>query len=96
LTQELEVQKQRYEDSLKTIKRQAKELKEREKSALIEPPTPQARPTAPPDDATKPPRLHHRLRMSSASCPGGARFTLQSGCEGADDLVDINRPLRLT
>jgi len=47
LAQELEVAKQRYEDSLKIQKRQAKELKEREQSALLQPPTQPAKPVAP-------------------------------------------------
>lgn len=47
LSQELEVAKQRYEDSLKIQKRQAKELKERGSAALLPPPTPPAMPAAP-------------------------------------------------
>jgi len=48
LSQELEVAKQRYEDSLKIQKRQAKELKEREQSSLLQPPTQPAKPAEPP------------------------------------------------
>ncbi len=47
LSQELEVAKQRYEDSLKIQKRQAKELKEREQLLLIQPPTQPAKPAEP-------------------------------------------------
>ena len=54
LAQELEVAKQRYEDSLKIQKRQAKELKEREQSALLQPPTQPAKPAAPAPDAPAP------------------------------------------
>ena len=44
--QDLEVQKQRNENHLKTIRRQQKELKEREQAALLTPPAP-AKPTPP-------------------------------------------------
>ncbi len=50
--QELEVQRQRNEDHLKTIRRQQKELKEREQAALLTPPAP-AKPAPP--SAPKPP-----------------------------------------
>ncbi|HZC67053.1 MAG TPA: helix-hairpin-helix domain-containing protein [Nitrospirales bacterium] len=86
LTQELEVQKQRYEDSLKTIKRQAKELKEREKSALIEPPTPQPKPAAPPADATNP-------QEAPTSAPNEAAPASPSSedAKAPTNLVDINK-----
>jgi DNA uptake protein ComE-like DNA-binding protein len=53
--QDLEVQKQRNEDHLKTIRRQQKELKEREQAALLTPPAPTkpAPPSAP--EPPKPP-----------------------------------------
>lgn len=86
LTQELEVQKQRYEDSLKTIKRQAKELKEREKAALLEPPAPQPKPAAPPDDVTKPPE-------SPSPAPNKAAPASPSNedAKAPTNLVDINK-----
>ena len=92
LAQELEVQKQRYEDSLKTIKRQAKELKEREKSALIEPPTPQAKPTVPSADATKPPEAPS-LDPNAAAPPVPAAPASPSNqdAKAPTNLVDINK-----
>ncbi len=47
LIQERDVAMQRYEDSLRIQKRQAKELKEREQAALLQPPTPSPKPPAP-------------------------------------------------
>jgi DNA uptake protein ComE-like DNA-binding protein len=92
LTQELEVQKQRYEDSLKTIKRQAKELKEREKSALIEPPTPQPKPAAPPTDVTKPPEAPSPA-PNEAATPAQAAPASPSNQDATapTNLVDINK-----
>lgn len=55
LSQELEVAKQRYEDSLKIQKRQAKELKEHEQSALLSPPTHPAKPASPATESPAPP-----------------------------------------
>ena len=92
LTQELEVAKQRYEDSLRTIKRQAKELKEREKSALIEPPTPQPKPAPPPADTTKPTEAPSPGPHAAApSLP--ATSDSPTNQEGRDlaSLVDINK-----
>jgi DNA uptake protein ComE-like DNA-binding protein/outer membrane murein-binding lipoprotein Lpp len=92
LTQELEVQKQRYEDSLKTIKRQAKELKEREKSALIEPPTPQAKPTAPPADATKPPEAPSPVPSEVVPpAPAVPASPSNQDAKVPTNLVDINK-----
>ena len=92
LTQELEVQKQRYEDSLKTIKRQAKELKEREKSALIEPPTPQAKPTAPPADATKPPEAPSPVPSEVVPpAPAAPASPSNQDAKAPTNLVDINK-----
>jgi competence protein ComEA len=51
--QDMEVQKQRNEDHLKTIRRQQKELKEREQAALLTPPAP-AKPAPP--SAPEPPK----------------------------------------
>jgi len=47
LSQEMEVAKQRYEDSLKIQKRQAKELKEREQLSLRQSPTQPVQPSPP-------------------------------------------------
>jgi DNA uptake protein ComE-like DNA-binding protein len=92
LTQELEVQKQRYEDSLKTIKRQAKELKEREKSALLEPPAPQAKPSAPPDDATKPPEAPSPAPTEAAPpVPAAPASPSNQDAKAPTNLVDINK-----
>src|SRR6266568_1076893 len=91
LTQELEVQKQRYEDSLKTIKRQAKELKEREKSALLEPPAPQAKPSAPPADATKPPEAPSPAPNEAAPTVPAPASPSNQDAKAPTNLVDINK-----
>jgi competence protein ComEA len=92
LTQELEVQKQRYEDSLRTIKRQAKELKEREKSALIEPPTPQPKPAAPPADVTKPPEAPSPAPNEAAPpVPAAPASPSEQDATAPTTLVDINK-----
>jgi DNA uptake protein ComE-like DNA-binding protein len=92
LAQELEVQKQRYEDSLKTIKRQAKELKEREKSALIEPPTPQPKPAAPSVDATKPPEAPSPAPSAAApSLPTTSDSSSNQEVREQANFVDINK-----
>jgi len=92
LTQELEVQKQRYDDSLRTIKRQAKELKEREKSALIEPPTPQAKPVVPPADVTKPPEaLSPAPNEAAPPVPAAPASPSEQDAKAPTNLVDINK-----
>ena len=85
LAQELEVAKQRYEDSLKIQKRQAKELKEREQAALLQPPIPPAKPAVPAPEAP--------LAPPPAATPG----QLPNGSSQVP-LVDINKatPAELT
>jgi len=78
LSQELEIAKQRYEDSLKIQKRQAKELKEREQAALLQPPIPPAKSMAPAPEAPlapPPAAMPDQLPNGSSQVP----------------LVDINR-----
>jgi competence protein ComEA len=92
LTQELDAQKQRYEDSLKTIKRQAKELKEREKSALLEPPAPQAKPAAPLGDATKPPDAPSPAPIEAEPpVSAGPAPTPNQDAKAPTNLTDINK-----
>jgi len=78
LAQELEVAKQRYEDSLKIQKRQAKELKERENTGLLQPPTPPAKPAAPASEASPAPATP----VAPDQPPNGSSQA---------SLVDINR-----
>ena len=85
LAQELEVAKQRYEDSLKIQKRQAKELKEREQSALLSPPTPPAKPAAPAMDAPVPPSVP----ASPAAPPDHA--SIMPPAQARVVTVDINK-----
>jgi len=85
LAQELEVAKQRYEDSLKIQKRQAKELKEREQSSLLQPPTPSPKPVAPsppPPSTPEPP---------SAASDQVANGSSSAPLKSSSNLVDINR-----
>lgn len=93
LAQELEVAKQRYEDSLKIQKRQAKELKEREQSSLLQPPTPSPKLSVP-----SPP-----VSPSSPESPATMPDQVANGFPSAppkppSNLVDINRatPAELT
>jgi DNA uptake protein ComE-like DNA-binding protein len=64
LAQQLEVQKQKYANAQKTIKRQQKELKEREQSKLLPTPAPGKATGA---ESAKPPPVN-----SSKSAPGSA------------------------
>lgn len=95
---ELEVAKQRYEDSLKIQKRQAKELKEREQSALLPPPTPPAKPAAPstPEppqtSAISPPVSDHLLDINKAT-PAELTLALELAREDSDKLIK-NRPYK--
>lgn len=79
LSQELEVAKQRYEDSLKIQKRQAKELKEREQSALLSPPTQPAKHASPVTEAPAPP-----------SAPSD-QVALMPSTQAKAVIVDINK-----
>ena len=86
LLQELEVAKQRYEDSLKIQKRQAKELKEREQAALLQPPTPSPKPVAPsppasPSSPEPPSTMPDQVANGSPAVPP----------KPPSNLVDINR-----
>ncbi len=90
LSQELEVAKQRYEDSLKIQKRQAKELKERDQSSLLQPPTPPARPAeSPTPEPPKPSANSTAAADQTASMPPAHTKPV---------LVDINNatPAELT
>lgn len=87
---ELEVAKQRYEDSLKIQKRQAKELKEREQSSLIQPPTQPAKPAAPAVDEPAP---------SGNSAPAPDQAGIMPPAQATKPvIVDINKatPAELT
>jgi len=87
---ELEVAKQRYEDSLKIQKRQAKELKERERSSLIQPPTQPAKPAAPAADEPAP---------SGNSAPAPDQAGIMPPAQATKPMiVDINKatPAELT
>jgi len=105
LTQELEVARQRYEDSLKIQKRQAKELKERENTGLLQPPTPPARPPASPSEAPPapaPPVPPDHLPNGSSpvslvdvnrATPADLAMALDLAQEDSDRLVK-NRPYK--
>jgi DNA uptake protein ComE-like DNA-binding protein len=95
---ELDVAKQRYEDSLKIQKRQAKELKEREQSSLIQPPTQPAKPVAP--SAPEPPQPSANAAPASdqfvdvnKATPAELTLALELAREDADRLVK-NRPYK--
>lgn len=95
---ELEVAKQRYEDSLKIQKRQAKELKEREQSSLVQPPTQPAKPAAP--SAPEPPQpsansapMSDQLVDINKATPAELTLALELAREDSDRLVK-NRPYR--
>lgn len=98
LAQELEVAKQRYEDSLKIQKRQAKELKEREQSALLQPPTQPAKPVAP--SAPEPPQpaanstpVPDQLVDINKATQAELAVALELAKEDSDKLVK-NRPYK--
>ncbi|MEK6605859.1 MAG: hypothetical protein AABY77_08230 [Nitrospirota bacterium] len=98
VTHELEVAKQRYEDSLKIQKRQAKELKEREQSSLVQPPTQPAKPAAP--SAPEPPQpsansapMSDQLVDINKATPAELTLALELAREDSDRLVK-NRPYR--
>jgi chromosome segregation ATPase len=105
LSQELEVAKQQYEDSLKIQKRQAKELKEREQSALLQPPIPPAKPVAPapeaplaPPPAATPDQLPNGspqvpLVDINRATPAELTLALELAKEDSDKLVK-NRPYK--
>jgi DNA uptake protein ComE-like DNA-binding protein len=94
LAQDLEVQKQKYESAQKTIKRQQKELKEREQAELIAPPAkpfsavpePQ-RPIEPSMDGGKPASPPPR----PATKPAPADQMKSAGPPSALAPVDINK-----
>ncbi|TSA00595.1 MAG: hypothetical protein D4R81_07575 [Nitrospiraceae bacterium] len=95
---ELEVAKQRYEDSLKIQKRQAKELKEREQSSLIQPPTQPAKPVAP--STPEPPQpsadsapVSDQLVDINKATPAELTLALEWAREDSDKLVK-NRPYK--
>ncbi len=93
LAQELEVAKQRYEDSLKIQKRQAKELKEREQSSLLQPPTPSPKSVAP-----SPPASPSSPEPSSTLHDQVANGLPSALSKPPSNLVDINKatPAELT
>jgi DNA repair exonuclease SbcCD ATPase subunit len=105
LSQELEVAKQHYEDSLKIQKRQAKELKEREQSSLLQPPIPPAKPVAPtpeaplaPPPAATPDQLPNGspqvpLVDINRATPAELTLALELAKEDSDKLVK-NRPYK--
>jgi DNA uptake protein ComE-like DNA-binding protein len=107
LSQELEVAKQRYEDSLKIQKRQAKELKEREQSSLLQPPTQLAKPAEPhvpepaansaaaPDQAAMAPSINTKPPLVDINKATSAELTmaLELAKEDSDKLVK-NRPYK--
>ena len=95
---ELEVAKQRYEDSLKIQKRQAKELKEREQSALLPPPTPPAKPAAPstpepPQTSANSPPVSDLLLDINKATPAELTLALELAREDSDKLIK-NRPYK--
>ena len=101
LAQELEVAKQRYEDSLKIQKRQAKELKEREQSSLLQPPTPSPK-SEPPSTAldqvtngfpTAPLKSSSNLVDINKATPSELTLALELAGEDSDRLVR-NRPYK--
>jgi chromosome segregation ATPase len=105
LSQELEVAKQHYEDSLKIQKRQAKELKEREQSSLLQPPIPPAKPVAPtPEAPLAPPPAATPDQLPNGSPqvplvdinnapPAELTLALELAKEDSDKLVK-NRPYK--
>ncbi|TAL11415.1 MAG: hypothetical protein EPO02_04745 [Nitrospirae bacterium] len=101
LAQELEVAKQRYEDSLKIQKRQAKELKEREQAALLQPPTPSPKsepPLTAPDQVTNgssdaPLKSSVNLVDINKATPAELTSVLELAKEDSDKLVK-NRPYK--
>jgi DNA uptake protein ComE-like DNA-binding protein len=86
LSQELEVAKQRYEDSLRIQKRQAKELKERERAALLQPPTPSPKPVVP-----APPASPSAPESPSAMPDQAANGSSSATPKPPSNLVDINK-----
>ncbi len=101
LSQELEVAKQRYEDSLKIQKRQAKELKEREQATLLQPPMPSAKPSAPapeippvsaPDQLSAGSPQATLLDINKAT-PSELTLTLELAKEDSDKLIK-SRPYK--
>ena len=95
---ELEVAKQRYEDSLKIQKRQAKELKEREQSSLIQPPTQPAKPAAPstpepPQTSANSPPVPDLLLDINKATPAELTLALELAREDSDRLIK-NRPYK--
>ena len=99
---ELEVAKQRYEDSLKIQKRQAKELKEREQSSLLQPPTQPAKPAAPAADEPAPsavPAPPAAPKPSGNSAPAPDQAGIMPPAQATKPvIVDINKatPAELT
>lgn len=101
LSQELEVAKQRYEDSLKIQKRQAKELKEREQAALLQPPMPSAKPAAPAPEvppASAPDQLPNGSSQAllidiNKATPAELTLTLELAKEDSDKLLK-SRPYK--
>ncbi len=105
LAQELEDAKKRYEDSLKIQKRQAKELKEREQAALLQPPIPPTKPVSPaPEAALAPPTTampdqlpngspHVPLVDINRATPAELMLALELAKEDSDKLVK-NRPYK--
>jgi DNA uptake protein ComE-like DNA-binding protein len=68
LAQEIEVQKQRNENLSNKIRRQQKELREREPASLLPPPTP-AKPAAPGSPAPEPPKTPAQPTPETAPPP---------------------------
>ncbi len=101
LAQELEVAKQRYEDSLKIQKRQAKELKEREQSSLLQPPTPSPKSEPPSTTPDQVPNESPTASLKSSSSlvdinkatPSELTLALELAREDSDKLVK-NRPYK--
>jgi len=99
LTQELEVQRQVSETHLKTIRRQQKELRERERAALLQPPTPKpdseaaAHAPAPQTPETSPP-ASSVIDINKASAADLA-LILGLSKEDAERLIK-NRPYKST
>ena len=87
LAQELEVQQQRSENYLKTIRRQQKELREREQAALLLPPAPTKSAASaaqkPPDAPALP------IPAPGAASPMGPKDGAASPAQAS--LVDINK-----
>ena len=101
LAQELEVAKQRYEDSLKIQKRQAKELKEREQSSLLQPPTPSPKSEPPSTTPDQVPNESPTASLKSSSSlvdinkatPSELTLALELAREDSDKLVK-SRPYK--